>query len=314
MVKIYKITADDLRTNGWSSASQKMLDDLVDEWPKVAAFYGFNTILRTAHFWGQVTEESAGGKELRENLSYSWKRILQVFGGGSAKVTEAEARALEHNPYALGERVYGLGNPHMAKNLGNVQAGDGYNYRGAGLLNTTGREPLSRIGLKIGKPLATSPDLANDVRVALWIGAQDFVDLGCMKFADADDAEKESIRINGGSNGMKERINLIAAWKTTLAKRQMAEIENPTTSPAPLSKTATEPAIVSQSPIVTPKNAGSSPIDLLAIGAGISTVVGLPASARAASPLEIVGIVLVAIVAIAVIWASIRLKPKESIQ
>ena len=42
------------------------------------------------------------------------------------------------NPEALAERVYGLGNPGKAKELGNTIAGDGYRYRGGGVLQTTG--------------------------------------------------------------------------------------------------------------------------------------------------------------------------------
>lgn len=85
---------------------------------------------------------------VRENMNYSADRIVQVFGKKhSAKVTPAEAQKLAYKPEALAERVYGLGNPSMAKRLGNTAKGDGWKYRGGGVDQRTGKANYIRVGI-----------------------------------------------------------------------------------------------------------------------------------------------------------------------
>ena len=56
--------------------------------------------------------------------------MLQIFGVGnhSAAVTAAEAATLANRPEAIADRVYGLGNPRKARELGNTKPGDGFLY------------------------------------------------------------------------------------------------------------------------------------------------------------------------------------------
>src|SRR5687768_16144 len=102
--------------------------------------HGITTPLRMSHFMAQAMTETGGFKVLRESMSYSVPRMMQIFGIGnhSAKITAAEAPSLAHNERALSERVYGLGNPRKARELGNTQPGDGFLFRGNGVLQTTG--------------------------------------------------------------------------------------------------------------------------------------------------------------------------------
>ena len=83
------------------------------------------TPLRMAHFLAQALHETGGFRILRENMNYSAKRMLQIFGVGnhSAAVTAAEAATLANHPEAIADRVYGLGNPRKARELGNTNAG-----------------------------------------------------------------------------------------------------------------------------------------------------------------------------------------------
>ena len=74
---------------------------------------GLTTPARLAHFLAQVLHESGALEIDWENMSYSSRRLLQIFGVGrhSAAITQGEAQALAHRPEAIAERVYGLGNP-----------------------------------------------------------------------------------------------------------------------------------------------------------------------------------------------------------
>lgn len=74
--------------------------------------------------------------------------MVEIFGVGRhfAAVTASEAARLAGHPEAIAERVYGLGNPRKARELGNTEPGDGFRYRGDGVLQTTGRGNHRRMG------------------------------------------------------------------------------------------------------------------------------------------------------------------------
>jgi putative chitinase len=206
----------------WPRASGTIIAGTVAAWPAVQAHYGFNTPLRCAHFWGQITVECGGGTELRESGNYtSAARILAVFGKGhhSAAITPDEAKALviqiktDHGQ-ALFNRVYGVGNPVKAKELGNIGPNDGWLYRGAGALNTTGRDAFIAVGKAINQDFIANPDLANDPGISLWMGAEEYVnELHCFQFADAENIRSETKRINGGFEGLQDRIDQIGKWQ-----------------------------------------------------------------------------------------------------
>ncbi|HKS21328.1 MAG TPA: hypothetical protein VJZ76_00915 [Thermoanaerobaculia bacterium] len=100
--------------------------------------------------------------------------MLEIFGVGnhSAAITPEEAEQLAGKPEALAERVYGLGNPKKAKELGNLVA---------------------------------QPDLAEDSRYMLAIAAEEWNEKGCNDCADQDDIVKVTKAINGGKIRLKER-------------------------------------------------------------------------------------------------------------
>ncbi|MCJ8142951.1 peptidoglycan-binding protein [Ancylobacter sp. A5.8] len=162
------------------------------------------TPLRLAHFLAQVAVETAGFTRLRESGRYSAKRIVEVFGVGkhSAAVTPAEAKKLAGNEYALFERVYGLGNPKKARELGNIKVGDGYRFRGGGAMHTTGRNGYDLVGL------ADDPDLIETADHCLRPALDYWERNGCNGLADQNDIRAVTRRINGGYNGYAERV----AW------------------------------------------------------------------------------------------------------
>lgn len=112
-----------------------------------------------AYVLATVRHETGGKmKPVRENMTYRAERILEVFGPKhSAKVTYAEAQKLAGNPQALAERVYGLGNPKKAAELGNTQKGDGFKYRGGGYEQRTGRKNFRRVGLEVNPDKIVDP-------------------------------------------------------------------------------------------------------------------------------------------------------------
>jgi len=174
--------------------------------------HGITTPQRMAHFLAQAMQETGCFTVLRESMSYSVPRMLEIFGVGhhSAKITAAEAPGLAHNEMALAERVYGLGNPRKAAELENTEPGDGFRYRGNGVLQTTGRGAHRRMGQACGVDFEGSPDLVTAPEHALKPAVQEWSDGKLNQFADQNDIRTITLRINGGLNGFEERKGFFA--------------------------------------------------------------------------------------------------------
>ena len=173
----------------------------------ILAEHGITRPLRVAHFLAQVLHETGALTVIEEDMSYRAERIVEVFGPGkySAAIGLAEARTLARNPPALAERVYGLGNPRKARELGNTQPGDGFRYRGRGVLQTTGRGSYKRLGDKAGVDFEGDPDLVSSARHALSPALLEWTEGNLNAAADRNDIATITRRINGGFNGFEER-------------------------------------------------------------------------------------------------------------
>ena len=174
---------------------QDYVDALLTHGPDLLAGSGITTPLRLSHLLATWAHESDGFTILWENMNYTTpERISEIFGANhSAKVSAREARALAHHPAELAERVYGLGNPRKAAELGNTSGGDGFAYRGFGIGQITGRSDHER--LINGEYTALGA-----IRAAL----KEWTEKGCNAAADRDDVVAVRRKINGGSIGLSE--------------------------------------------------------------------------------------------------------------
>ena len=129
-----------------------------------AAYYKLNKS-RAAHFFAQTAHESGGFKAFSENLNYGAKGLRGIFG--KYFPTEGQARQYERQPMAIANRVY-------ANRMGNgpESSGDGWNYRGRGALQLTGKSNYQAFADYINRPdVMDNPDLvANELcfESALW--------------------------------------------------------------------------------------------------------------------------------------------------
>jgi putative chitinase len=169
--------------------------------------HGITTPQRMAHFLAQAMQETGSFTVLRESMSYRAPRIMEIFGVGkhSAKITQAEAATLARNEPALSERVYGLGNPRKARELGNTEPGDGFAFRGNGVLQTTGRGNHRRMGQACGLDFEGHPELVSAPEHALKPALQEWTNGKLNVAADRNDIVKITKVINGGTNGLPER-------------------------------------------------------------------------------------------------------------
>jgi putative chitinase len=169
--------------------------------------HGITTPLRIAHFLAQALHETGSFTVLRENMNFSAGRLVEVFGVNrhSAAVTVSEAATLAGDPEAIAERVYGLGNPRKARELGNTEPSDGFRYRGNGVLQTTGRGNHRRMGVACGVDFEGSPELVTSPEHALKPALQEWTENDLNSFADRNDIRTITRKINGGFNGLPQR-------------------------------------------------------------------------------------------------------------
>lgn len=129
------------------------------------ARFAIHTPARIAAFIGQCSMESAGFTRLEENLFYTTpERIRAVFP--SRVKSLADAAQLTRNPQALANRVYAgrLGN-------GDEASGDGWRYRGRGLVQLTGRDNYVAAADALALQLVTNPEQVAEPAAACMTAA-----------------------------------------------------------------------------------------------------------------------------------------------
>jgi putative chitinase len=154
---------------------------------------------RLAAFAATIAHESAGGVILSENLNYSvgglqatWPTrfpasVAQKLGRAAGQVADQQG---------IAEIAYG-------GRMGNNQPGDGWKYRGRGLIQLTGRDAYRQAGDALGLDLEGNPDQAAQESHAALIAAWTWASWkGCNQKADAGDTKAWRRAINGGLNGL----------------------------------------------------------------------------------------------------------------
>lgn len=160
--------------------------------------YQIDTPRRVAAFLAQIAHESGSLKTVVENLNYSAEGLMKIFPKYFTQETAAE---YAHKPERIANRVY-------ANRMGNgpEESGDGWKYRGAGLIQCTGKDNFDAIGHALNWDFLTHPeDLQKPGAAALSAGWFWYLkDLN--RLADIDAFEKITRRINGGLNGYEDRL------------------------------------------------------------------------------------------------------------
>jgi putative chitinase len=139
--------------------------------------YEINTPLRAAHFLAQIIHES-----------------------GSFNYTV--------------ELDSGLAYEYRA-DLGNTQKGDGPRYKGRGFIQLTGRSNYAHYGLHLGEDLLDDPDLVATkypADVSGWFWANHSLNA----LADTDNVQAITRMINGGYNGLQDRIFYLQRAKAVI--------------------------------------------------------------------------------------------------
>lgn len=185
---------------GWAAALSPALER-----------YQINNSNRICSFLAQVGHESGEFNRMEESLNYSMQRLRAVWP--ARFLSDAEALPYAHKPEALANRVYAnrLGN-------GDKRSGDGYRYRGRGLIQLTGRSNYTAASEALGLDLVADPDLLLQKPAAAMSAAWFWNRRGLNALADdeTDDNDLEDFAkitrlINGGEIGVEQRFGLFKA-------------------------------------------------------------------------------------------------------
>lgn len=137
---------DDLFKGSLSQAQTESLTAVLDEWQR----QGGGLRQQLAYVLATAFHET-GGKfvPIRESMNYSVNGLLTTFG--RHRISKADAERLgRRNGHAAEQKAIAnilYGGEWGRKNLGNTKPNDGWDYRGAGLAQTTGRGLFDRLGV-----------------------------------------------------------------------------------------------------------------------------------------------------------------------
>ena len=191
-------------------ATTENIDKYFEALNKGMVQYGINTPLRMAHFIAQLAHESANFRAKSENLNYSAKALRGVFG--KYFPTEELAEEYARQPEKIANRVYGA-----RMDNGDESSGEGWKFRGRGLIQLTGKANYSACGNAIGINLVEQPDVvAEDPNVAVLAAGWFWNSKKLNKYADQDDVLTVTKRINGGTHGLDDRKAHLAKAKQVL--------------------------------------------------------------------------------------------------
>jgi predicted chitinase/V8-like Glu-specific endopeptidase len=187
-------------------AKVEFLQAIVDMAPEFEEA-GINTRMRMAHFIAQVMTETGGLARLDENMNYSYKTLLRVFSRKT--VSDAKAREIAGKPIEVANWVYGA-------RLGNLgrHTMDGWNYRGSGYMQLTGRFNFNARGGEVGIDIEGNPELAREAKTGLLVAIAYWKARNFNDAADDNDMHRVRVLVNGpAAHGEDQaRIWFNRAW------------------------------------------------------------------------------------------------------
>ena len=213
----------------WPNGNQHvpgLLEGIASAAPTVFPKYGLNTALVIAHFMAQVSEECGAGLEMVENDNFTAAQLASLW---PSHFTGTMAQRYAHNPRMICDVAYG-------GRMGNAPppSDDGYNYRGRGMSQCTGKSGYAAVAKQTGLDVLADPGLLSAPATALECSVADFVLCGCLPYAIKDDVVGVTKRLNGGTIGLSVREQWLAKWKAELLRPGAPTTQSAPPTPAPV--------------------------------------------------------------------------------
>lgn len=204
------VLTEEILSDLWPNGDDK-IDGLVEgiaaSSDAVFEKYSIDGNLVIAQMMAQFSHECGAGLEMVENLNYSTQGLINTW---PSRFNSSNASEYAHHPQMIANKAY---NGRMGNRTG---TDDGWNYRGRGLSQVTGREGYQKLADKTGLDLMNNPGLLSAPDTTLECGVADFILCGCLPFAEDDDIDNVTLKLNGGHIGLNQRKAWLAKWKDAL--------------------------------------------------------------------------------------------------
>lgn len=153
---------------------------------------------RIAGFLAQIAHESGGFNFVIENLNYSADGLRKIFS--KYFTTQELASQYARQPDKIANRVYA----NRMKN-GDEVSGDGFKFRGRGLIQLTGRDNYTRFSEALGISIEETIQYLETPNGAVVSAGWFWDNNNLNKYCDNDDFIGLTKRINGGTIGLADR-------------------------------------------------------------------------------------------------------------
>jgi putative chitinase len=191
--QLSSILPNNKEINKWYEAMIKIL-------PK----YGITTDKRLAAFLSQTSHESLDYTVLSENLNYSATGLNTVFPR-YFKNAGRDATQYARQPEKIANVVYDDANRSINGKLGNTEQGDGWKYRGRGIIQLTGKNNYIAFAKDIDMTLEEAVDYVQTKEGALESAAWFWKERNINVVADTSDVVAVTKLVNGGTHGLADR-------------------------------------------------------------------------------------------------------------
>lgn len=190
---------------------QATADKWADSLQATCDRFEINTPERIAGFVAQCAHESGMFKSVSEGLNYKVEALKALFG--RHRISEEDCNKYGRidgkqpaDQAGIANAIYG--GEFGKKNLGNTEYGDGYAYRGRGLIQLTGKANYKKAGDSLGIDLVANPDLVATPEYAALTAGWFWSANNLNALADAKDLLGMTKKVNGGTIGIEHRTEL----------------------------------------------------------------------------------------------------------
>ena len=174
-----------------------------DEWfeamEEILPFYEINTVNRVAGFIAQCAHESNNFRVLQENLNYSSKALDAIFGKYFVRAGR-NAKEYHRQPEKIANVIYA-----SRMDNGDTASGDGWRFRGRGVIQLTGRHNYTKFGssssITAEQAIKYVKTKKGALESACWFWDTNKIN----RYADKQDITGMTKRINGGTIGLADR-------------------------------------------------------------------------------------------------------------
>lgn len=166
---------------------------------KVLPKYDITTVERVAGFIAQCGHESRDFTVLTENLNYSASALNKIFSKYFDRAGR-DANEYHRQPEKIANVIYAdrMGN-------GSPASGDGWRYRGGGILQLTGYNNYAAFGKSVGMSAEAATSYVRTKEGALESACWFWRENDLNRYCDKQDIVGMSKRINGGTHGLDDR-------------------------------------------------------------------------------------------------------------